>query len=122
MFDFDVKADPKLLRDAAVHGEQIQAGVANAVGNLNAQHQGVPGQMEGFEFDRVLLRVLRSWQDRLSDVRKECAEVSQSLRLTADEYEKTDEANAQSFKQQGASAPVVRPASLNSARHDSPFG
>ncbi|WP_158713139.1 hypothetical protein [Streptomyces sp. NRRL S-1813] len=50
------KVDPKSLRAAAVHGEEMQAGIGNALGSLSAQHQGLPGQAPGFEFADELLR------------------------------------------------------------------
>ncbi|MEU9485326.1 type VII secretion target [Streptomyces decoyicus] len=117
------KVDPKSLRAAAVHAEEMQAGMGTAVGDLNAQHQGVPGQAEGFEFAGELLRTHQSWHDRLNDVRKECGEIARSLRGSADTYEKNDEETARSFTRNPEnSAVVVRPAAQNAARHDSPFG
>lgn len=115
--------DPAALRAAAVHGEEMQAGVGTALGSLTAHHQAVPGQTEGFEFADELLRTHKSWQERLSDVRKECGEVARSLRDSADNYEKNDEETARSFTRPAAGSSVsVRPAKQSAARFDSPFG
>lgn len=116
----DTKVDPKALRAAASHGDEMQAGVGTAVGNLNSQHQGVPGEADGAEFAVELMKTLRSWHDRLGDVRKETVDITQSLRTSADNYEKNDERTSASFKRPGKAEgpPVARIA----ASHDNPFG
>ncbi|MFB7632124.1 type VII secretion target [Streptomyces sp. NPDC056149] len=117
------KVDPKALRTAATHGEEMQAGLGTGLGNLDAHHQGVRGQTEGFQFVAELMKTQQSWHDRLSDVRKECGEVARSLRGSADNYEKNDEATAKSFTRPGAGSSVaVRPAAQSAARFNSPFG
>lgn len=78
----DTKVDPKALRAAAAHGDEMQAGVGTAVGNLNSQHQGVLGEADGAEFAEELMKTHRSWHDRLGDIRKECEEIARSLRAS----------------------------------------
>ncbi len=115
--------DPSALRAAAVHGEEMQAGVGTALGSLNGHHQAVPGQTVGFEFAVELLRTQKSWHERLNDVGKESGEVARSLRSSADNYEKNDEETANAFTRPAAGSSVsVRPAMQSAARHDSPFG
>lgn len=115
--------DPAALRAAAVHSEEMQAGIGTALGSLNAHHHAVPAQTEGFEFAAELLRTHKSWHERLSDVRKESGEVARSLRSSADNYEKNDEETANAFTRPAAGSSVsVRPAMQSAARHDSPFG
>ncbi|MEU9122513.1 type VII secretion target [Streptomyces sp. NPDC048506] len=117
------KVNPSVLRAAAGHGEEMQAGLGTALGGLNAHHQGVSGQTEGFEFAEELMRTHQAWHERLNDVRKECGEIARSLRDSADNYEKNDEATAQSFTRPAAGSSVsVRPAMQSAARFDSPFG
>ncbi|MFF2812085.1 type VII secretion target [Streptomyces sp. NPDC058000] len=117
------KVNPTALRTAATHSEEMQAGVGTALGSLNAHHQGITGQAEGFEFTGELMRTHQSWHERLSDVQKECGEVARSLRESADNYEKNDEATAQSFTRPAAGSSVsARPAMQSAARFDSPFG
>ncbi|MFF4603712.1 type VII secretion target [Streptomyces sp. NPDC001339] len=117
------KVDPAALRTAATHGEEMYAGLGTALDSLNAHHQSVPGQTQGFEFAAELLRTHQSWHDRLSDVRKECGQVAQSLRASADNYQKNDEETARSFTRPAAGSSVsVRPAAQSAARFDSPFG
>ncbi|MFB6438276.1 WXG100 family type VII secretion target [Streptomyces sp. NPDC056411] len=117
------KVDPTVLRAAAGQGEELHAGVGTALGSLHAHHQGVPGQTEGFEFADELMRTRQAWHDRISDVRKECGEVARSLRDSADNYEKNDEATAKSFARPAAAGSVsVRPATQSAAGSDSPFG
>ncbi|MFD8326149.1 hypothetical protein [Streptomyces lydicus] len=117
-----VKANPKALRTAAGPGEEMQSGLGAAVGNLNAQHQGVAGETGGFEFSGELMRTLQSWHDRLGDVKKECGEVAHSLRGTADNYEQNDEQTANAFRPAAGTSVSVRPAMQSAARYDSPFG
>ncbi|WP_407287124.1 type VII secretion target [Streptomyces sp. BP-8] len=115
--------DPAALRAAAVHGEEMQAGVGTALSSLNAHHQAVPGQAEGFAFVQDLLRTQKAWHERLNDVRKESGEIARSLRSSADNYEKNDEETANAFTRPAVGSSVsVRPAMQSAARHDSPFG
>ncbi|MFB6568383.1 type VII secretion target [Streptomyces noursei] len=105
--------DPAALRAAAGQSEEMQAGVGTALGGLSAHHQAIPGQTEGLDMVRELLKTHQSWHDRLEDVKKECAEVARSLRATAGNYEHNDEQTAKSF---------TRPATQSTARHATPFG
>ncbi len=102
----------------------MQAGIGTALGSLNAQHQGITGQTEGFEFVGELMKTHQSWHDRLIDVQKECGEVARSLRDTADNYEKNDETTAQSFTRPAAgnNSVSIRPAMQSTANLDNPFG
>ncbi|MGW5815621.1 type VII secretion target [Streptomyces noursei] len=117
------KVNPTALRTAATHSEEMQAGIGTALESLNAQHQGMTGQTEGFEFTGELMRTHQSWHERLTDIQKECGEVTRSLRDSADNYEKNDETTAQSFTRSAAGSSVsICPAKQSSARLDSPFG
>ncbi|GGW88360.1 hypothetical protein [Streptomyces noursei] len=114
--------DPAVLRAAAGHSEEMQAGVGTALGSLSAHHQSVPGQTEGLDLTGELLRTHQSWHDRLDDVRRECGEVARSLRASVDNYERNDEKTANSFTRPAGNSPSARPATQNTARHTSPFG
>ncbi|MEU3710416.1 type VII secretion target [Streptomyces catenulae] len=116
----DTDVQPKTLRTAAGQSEEMQSGVGSAVSALNAHHHGVPGQTTGFSFAQQLMRTHHSWQARLGDVRKECGDVAQSLRNSADNYERNDDNTARSFTQRSESPAMVLPAAQS--RHNSPFG
>lgn len=118
----DIKVEPKSLRAAAGHGEEMYSGMGTAIGDLSAHHQGVPGQTDGSDFAAELMKVQRAWHDRLNDVGAECGSIAVALRLTADAYEKNDTETADSFKQNSVRSAVSRSAAPSAARHDSPFG
>ncbi|MFF4950833.1 hypothetical protein [Streptomyces chattanoogensis] len=108
----DINVEPKSLRAAADHGEEMYAGMGIAISDLSAHHQGVPGQTDGLGFAAELMKVHRAWHDRLNDVGKECGSIAVGLKVIADTYEKNEEATTQSFNRSPA----------QSAHHASPFG
>ncbi|MGW1835920.1 type VII secretion target [Streptomyces sp. BBFR2] len=116
----DTEVQPQTLRTAAGQSEEMQSGTGSAISALNAHHQSVPGQTAGFSFAQQLLRTHHSWQGRLGDIRKECGDVAQSLRKSADNYETNDADTARSFTRRSESQVMVRPAAQS--RHNSPFG
>lgn len=98
----------------------MQSGTGSAISALDAHHRSVPGQTAGFSFAQQLLRTHHSWQARLGDIRKECGDIAQSLRKSADNYQQNDDNTARSFTRRSESQVMVRPAAQS--RDTSPFG
>ncbi|WP_159393924.1 hypothetical protein [Streptomyces sp. NRRL F-5755] len=80
---------------------------------LDAAHQKIPSEAEGFAFAQELLKIERSWCERLGLVADECGSLSQLLRETAGRYEKNEEHTTEAFAVGGGKQPVLR---------DNPFG
>ncbi|MFH8404746.1 hypothetical protein ACH4FX_08205 [Streptomyces sp. NPDC018019] len=110
---WDSKAEPKTLKTVAAQGDELRSGTLRGVIELDAAHQKISSETEGFAFAQELLKIERSWRERLGVVADECGSLSQLPRETAGRYEKNEEHTTEAFSGGDGKSSIL---------HDNPFG
>jgi hypothetical protein len=87
-----LRISPARLRSASRAASGLEHATKNARGRLQQAHDSLPTADSGFSVLGALASVHASWDGRLADVTKDCAEISDLFTTAAKDHEATDQA------------------------------